>query len=147
MQKKQKVFIYSIHPKKKCGKERMEKILLIHGENAQVEFGRMPAIEGPAQFVLMRHMVIINEKVEEGYTCYLEIDKKLARKIVEKGISFGVIEKPETVGTGKKISITYYDATVPPQLSQRVLASFIKKSMPESGEFINCNGRGAGRRR
>lgn len=139
-----KVYIYSLHPESKFGKERMDKILEIHGKNSKVVFERMPVIEGTAQFVLMRHMFLINEKSEAGYICYLEIDKKLARKLLAKGLSFGVIDKPVKVSSGKRITFTYYNSEKPLEFSEHMVATTICKAMPESGGFINRTGRKSG---
>ena len=136
-----KVHIYSLHPRSKFGKERMDKILEIHGKNAEISFERMPVIEGTAQFVLMRHMFLINERREAGYICYLEIDKKLAKRLLAKGLSFGVIDKPVKVPSGRRITFTYYDSEKPLALSERVLATMTRKAMPESGGFVNRTGR------
>lgn len=139
-----KVHIYSLHPKSKFGKERMDKILEIHGKNTEIVFERMPIIEGTKDYVLMRHMFLVQEKKEAGFTCYLEIDKKLARKLLAKGLSFGVIDKPVKIATGRRITFTYYDSEVPLALSERVVATMTRKAMPESGGFVNRNGRKGG---
>jgi hypothetical protein len=134
----EKVFVYTDRNVNKLKKTCINTIKKIHGEKTEITISKKPSIQGKFTHVLMRHLMLINEKTEEGYQCYLELDdKRLLNALFKEGVSFGVVLPPHTVKNGRVYKVEFHEANHSVEIPNRLTASFTQKKMTDSKGFLN----------